>query len=202
MRQRPWLRNLAPASLVACALFSALLAPRAADASVSIALTVDDVARASTLVARVTPLATSSSWEDGRIVTTTRLRVDRTIAGRAADDARTVEVRTLGGVVDGVGQIVEGEASFSRSESSIVFLVPEGRARFHVVGRAQGQLVLGRSSAGAEIVRIGRVGELVARAVRPPEAPVRGQLVKALDGEAVEVAIASAASAWERTHAK
>lgn len=199
MRQRTSFRIFASATLVALA----LSASDSSRASVAIALTVDDVARASEVVARVTALDATSAWEDGRIVTTTRVRLDRVLAG-GAGVSREVRVRTLGGVVDGVGQVVEGEPAFSPSTSSIVFLAPAraGASTFAVVGRAQGQLVVARAASGREIAKVGRVGELVARAVRAPRAPSTGALMTTFDGASVEDVVSTVASAWERTHAK
>ena len=87
--------------------------PREASASVAIAASLEDLARASTVIARVTPVERTSAWEDGRIVTTTRVRVDEVVAGSVAGSTRELRVRTLGGRVDTIGQIVEGEASFT-----------------------------------------------------------------------------------------
>ncbi len=173
--------------------------PSDSGASVSIALTLDDVARSSALVARVTPVEATSAWEDGRIVTTTRLRVDRVLAGASTNE---VSVRTFGGVVGKIGQRVEGEPSFEVKRTSIVFLVPATSSAFAVVGRAQGQLVVTKAANGREVVRIGRVGELVARAVRAPRAPSDGPLMTNLDGLSADDVAKSAAQAWERTHAK
>src|SRR4051812_26591915 len=83
--------------------------PREAQASVAIAASLEDLARASSVIAKVTPLERMSAWENGRIVTTTRVRVDDVVAGAVAGNARELRVRTLGGRVDKIGQLVEGE---------------------------------------------------------------------------------------------
>jgi len=186
-----------------------LRGPREADASVSIAISLEDLARASSLVARVTPVERTSAWEDGRILTTTRVRVDEVVAGTTAGGARELRVRTLGGRVDKIGQIVEGEPSFTTNQPSIVFLsalpgpgpVAEAAPTFIVAGRAQGQLLVKRDVAGREIVRLGAVGELVERRLRPP---LRngGQRITELDGALLSSVATTVKRAWETGHAK
>ena len=108
------------AFFVCVALFSApdwahvSLSTRRAAASTSIELSVAELVSKSTLVLAGTPLDSRSLWEESeggrgrRIVTYTRLRVDRLIDGNAASE---VWVRTLGGEVDDIGQHVDGEAA-------------------------------------------------------------------------------------------
>ena len=164
-----------------------LTAAPTAHASVSIALSLDELARASTTVARVTPLEHVSRWEEGRIVTYTRVRVDDVIAGAPARDAE-MRIRTLGGVVDGVAQYVEGEPRLARGAPSIVFVAARGE-HVLVTGRAQGQLAI-----AGETVRPLHVGVLVLRA------PCR--LPSALAGKHVTEARAEIVRTWEAVHAR
>jgi hypothetical protein len=161
-------------------------------ASVSVALSLDDLARSSTSVARVSPLDGTSRWEGSRIVTYTRVRVDDPIGG-STERGAIVRVRTLGGVVDGVGQSVQGEARLRPGTSSIVFLGARGDHAV-VVGRAQGQLSIARAAEGREIVRTVPVGALVVRTARA--------LPSVLDGRSVEDARAEIARAWRSTDAR
>lgn len=185
---------------------SSLLLPREAQASVAIAVSLEDLARASSVIARVTALDRESSWEDGRIVTYSRVRVDDVIAGAAPASSRELRIRTLGGRVGDVGQLVEGEPLLVPSESSIVFLAarPSGTGlpiALVVVGRAQGQLIVRRDVHGREIVRVGVVGELVERRIHPPLRP-NGRRIVELDGAAVDVVAVDAKRAWEAGHAR
>ncbi len=175
-----------------------------ATSSVSIALTVDDVARDASLIIRATPVQEASEWESGRIVTTTVLRVDRVIAGPAPAPGE-VRVRSLGGTVGDVAQLVEGEPQLSPklAASSILFLKQVGgsddseAARFVVSGRAQGQLMVARAPRSSqEVVRLVRMGTLLPK---HPLAPPR--LVAHLDGADIAEVTAEAARAWERAHA-
>jgi hypothetical protein len=182
----------------------ALRGPREASASVAIAVSLEDLARASSVIARVTPLEATSAWEDGRIITTTRLHVDDVVAGNLPTATRELRVRTLGGRVDTIGQLVEGEASFAPAHASIVFLAPFARSAapaFVVVGRAQGQLHVKREVHGTEVVRIGAVGELVERRILPP-LRAGGQRIVELDGQPLQTVTIEAKRAWEAGHAK
>src|SRR4051812_18271700 len=77
-------------------------------ASASEPIRFDALVRSADAVAVVTPLEQFAAWEDGRIYTHTRVRVEQRIAG----DSRTITegaeafVRTRGGIVGDVGQLV------------------------------------------------------------------------------------------------
>lgn len=174
---------------------ASVLAPASdADASVSFALSIDELARASTSVARIVPLGAESTWEDGRIVTLTRVRVEDPIGGRAAA-GEVLRVRTLGGIVENVGQSVEGEPRFVVGAPSIVFL-SERAGRAHVTGRAQGQLAIVRTAEGREVVRSTPPGALVAG-----RTPLAGPLPSTLAGRGIDEARAAVSAAFRRRHA-
>src|SRR5689334_22465773 len=85
-------------------------APPAA-ASVAKAFTVDELVAVSSFVVVASAGEKKSVWEDQpsgrRIVTYTRVAVERTVAGAPPAE---MWVRTLGGAVDHIGQAVPGEA--------------------------------------------------------------------------------------------
>ena len=166
-------------------------------ASTSIALTLDDLARDAEVVARVTALDRTSAWSEGRIVTSTRVHVDSVLGGQTAGDV--VTVRSLGGVVDGVGQRVEGEPELAPGATAFVFLKRSGDA-MRVVGRAQGRWLVARDGA-REVVRVRDTGMLVTARTRGPLAP-RGKLATELDGAPAEAVSVEIASAWRSTHAR
>jgi hypothetical protein len=120
--------------------------------------------------------------------------------GATAVAANELRIRTLGGRVGDVGQLVEGEASLSGAESSLVFLAPHA-SDYVVAGRAQGQLLVRRDVHGREVVHIGGVGELVERRIRPPLRPL-GRRMTELDGLALGAVVVDARHAWEVGHAK
>jgi hypothetical protein len=121
------------------------LSPRSASASTFVELSVAELVSKSTLVVAGTPLDSRSLWEDSdgargrRIVTYTRVRVDRLIDGKVSGE---VWVRTLGGAVDDIGQHVDGEAVLPAEKPSLLFLraLPDGTHA--VVGMAQGNYPL------------------------------------------------------------
>lgn len=126
------------------ALFGASVArPRDARASVSATVLFAQLVEESSAVAVVVPTEQRAVWEGDRIATYTHVRVDRLVAGRLAGD---VWIRTLGGEVGDLAQIVEGQAAFPLARPSLVFLrvhvdLVSRRVTdaFVVVERAQGQ---------------------------------------------------------------
>jgi hypothetical protein len=128
------------------------LAPRDASASTFIELSVAELVSKSTLVVAGTPLDSRSVWEDSeggrgrRIVTYTRVRVDRLIDGSASGE---VWVRTLGGDVGDIGQHVDGEAVLPPGKPSLMFLRALAGGAHGVVGMAQGNYPLETPSDGA-----------------------------------------------------
>lgn len=152
-----------------------LLGSPEAEASVSIAVTVDGLVQSADAVAVVTPLESHSVWEEGKIRTYTKVRVEESVAGGLATSDEAV-VRTLGGVVENIGQTVDGEPVFVIGAQSLLFLrrVRSGNA-FEVAARAQGQypIVVGKSAGGAgapskRVIRSGDRGVLL-----PPRKVVR-----------------------------
>ena len=84
-----------------------------------------------------TPTERFSRWEQlhgRRIVSYTKITVDRRVYGPAAD---TLWVRTLGGAVDGVGQHVAGQPRLDIGQRALLFLQPDGPTLV-VTGAAQG----------------------------------------------------------------
>ncbi|HWL87883.1 MAG TPA: hypothetical protein VNO21_18895 [Polyangiaceae bacterium] len=61
------------------------------------------------------------SWEDGRIVTYSRVRIDRAIAGELGNDPHWI--RTKGGTIGSICQFVDGEPVLQKTWPSLLFLV-------------------------------------------------------------------------------
>lgn len=134
--RRPWLLAFLLGALPGAAI--ATTDARPASASSAIALSLDDLVAKSDLVVVATAASASSKWEDGKIVTYTTLTVETSVAGKSkAGDA--IVVRTLGGVVDKIGQKVFGEATLPVGSRNMLFLRPlaSGSAR-SVTGMEQG----------------------------------------------------------------
>ncbi len=179
-----------------------LLVTASARASVSIAVSWEGLLRDSNASALVTPVESRCLWEDGRISTYTRVRVDRAVAGelRTGDEAW---VRTAGGAVGKVGQIVEGEAVLVPGQSSLLFLrsAAVDPSTYEVTARGQGQfpLVLD-GEAGSRLVRSAASGMLVRLRAASAEEGAR-LATEWIDGRSPDDVALVVAGWWERTHA-
>jgi hypothetical protein len=203
---------LRSAALSALAGAACLLAVHDAGASVQIAVVFDALVRDSAAVDQVTCVEQKSLWENGRIYTYSRVVVQRTLAGDTRGEAW---VRTLGGVVGDVGQIVDGEAVLQVGKPTLLFLHATPNAGvYEVTARAQGQFVLAADGSGRVRLRAGaNVGALLApqektmalvrtqaRAPLTPEATMLARDVAA--GKTVDDLAKDVALAWTRTHAR
>jgi hypothetical protein len=204
--------RLGPAFLVAAATILVMpdlarrsVGPRTAAASTAIEMTVSDLVERSTLVAAGTPLESTSLWEDSdtgrgrRIVTYTRLRIDRTIDGDAQSE---VWVRTLGGHVGDLGQHVDGEAVLVTDRPGLFFLRAIAGGTHAVVGMSQGHYPLEAEPGGLSLrLRTPRgLGRLVERLGVPQPTdrpPARIELVGRTLDEAAQLVVAE-----RRAHAR
>jgi len=109
-----------------------------ADASTQRLLTLEELLEISTYVVVGTPGERRSLWEEmpsgRRIVTYTRLAVERAVAGAPGTE---LWVRTLGGAVDKIGQAVPGEAQLAPGAQALLFLA-DVRGVVVVASMAQG----------------------------------------------------------------
>ena len=119
------------------------LGPSAAHASVAAEMDLAQLCRAADAVIHGTVVSGESAWEDGVIVTRSTVRVWRSLKGAAGGQ---VAVRTLGGVVGGIGQLASGEAALRPGEEVLLFLEAAGPA-YRPVGMAQGAFRVRRDPA-------------------------------------------------------
>jgi hypothetical protein len=188
-----------------------------ARASISIAVLFDELVRDSSAAAIVTPFEQKAVWEDGRIVTYSHVHADRTVAGSLESDPW---IRTLGGTVGRVGQVVDGEASLTIGKSGLLFLHPDatGTGTYVVTARAQGQFpVIAPDAQGAQGQRapIFRASAGVGGLVPTPDkrvaemsqlrasAGLRAEAPRAMDvlhTRPVEDGVREVAAAWVRIH--
>ncbi len=119
---------------------ASLLLPATASASIARGLRLPELVRGSSCCLVGTALAAESRWESvgnsRRIVTSTRVRVDQTFGG--TPPGTEALIRTLGGRVGDVGQIVHGEAFLLLGQAATLFLLPLQDGRHSVMGMAQG----------------------------------------------------------------
>jgi hypothetical protein len=177
-----------------------------ASASVSFTVVLDSLVRDSAAACVETPVEIKSVWEGGRIVTYTRVHVDRVLAGSLPGE---VWVETLGGEVGDIGQRVEGEAVLRTGQQSVLFL-SRYRGSFVVTARGQGQFPVVRDPAGAlRLHKNHHAGALLAprstevariRSVTT-YAPASSPAADVLDGKSIDDAATEISAAWRRTHA-
>jgi hypothetical protein len=189
-----------------------------AAASVSIAATWDGLLHESTAAALVTAMESQAVWENGRIYTYTHVHVDRPVAG-ALGTGSDPWIRTMGGVVGKVGQLVEGEASFAPGEGSLLFLRPGPAGAFVVTARAQGQFpIVNDGASPAHLVKSNLAGMLIGprptstavtaapTAVAVPAAPTAVAAprlaAEAIHGRLVDDVAREVAAAWDSAHAR
>lgn len=135
---------------------AALLLPEAAEASVFRALSIEALVGASERVSLVNALAAECHYQDiagaRRIVTDTRVRVERPIRGSTSESE--LMVRTLGGIVGNQGERVDGEAALVLGESALLFLLRLEDGEHGVVGMAQGHYPLRADGSGLRRLRL------------------------------------------------
>ncbi len=138
-------------ALAAGAVVGALL-PRPAHASVARAFDLGALVGSSEHVVEATALEGFCRWERlgkrRRIVTYTRVRVERSIKGASAGDE--LLIRTLGGRVDDVGQVVHGEALLLVGERAMLFLAVDSTGSLAVRGLAQGHYPVRADARGVQ----------------------------------------------------
>jgi hypothetical protein len=180
-----------------------------ASASVSIAVPFDTLVSQSTVAAFVTPVTQISAWQGGRIFTYTDVHIDQAVAGAALPEG--ISVRTMGGDVGNIGQVVDGEAVLTVGRPSLLFLHPasaipgdEGSAltshpaTYTVTARAQGQFAVVADAAGElRVRRSSAVGALVA----PRGTAVQVLAGDALHGNKLNDARDAITRVWSRVHA-
>jgi hypothetical protein len=138
---------------VGCA---AVASPRLASATMARAVTLPELVGLSqyALVGRAT--GANSRWEtvgsSRRIVTYVQVEVTQPIDGRPPPDT-TLFLRTLGGQVGEIGQLVHGEARFELGAQSVVFVAPDEDGVLGITAMAQGHYPL-RADTATEIVRL------------------------------------------------
>lgn len=169
-------------------------------ASVSIAISFDDLVHESVAAVVVTPESARTVWEDGRIITYTLAHVDTLVAGSVAG-AQEIWVRTRGGDIGHVGQAVEGEAVLTTGRATLLFVrAPNVHAAtpYVVTARAQGQFPVAADGDGTlRVYASDAVGLLMPKAPQTanpgPPRPLAGEV---LHGHTLTDAKATIAHAW------
>ena len=126
---------------------------KAAHATTARAVSLPDLVQRSSRIARSLPLDSFARSEDiggtRHIVTYTRLRLDEVIHGAANEPE--ILVRTLGGTVGDLGEIVHGEAELALNQACVVFLQTDSNGVELVTAMAQGHYPLSDDSGSARL---------------------------------------------------
>lgn len=184
-----------------------LSGPRAAQAAVSVQLSLEELASRAAFVVVATATEQRSQWEElggsRRIVTYTRLSVDRPVAGQPDGE---VWVRTLGGVVGDVGQQVSGDAQLRIGAQAMIFVSRAGSAMV-VSGMAQGHYPVVNGEETARVAGAPRIA--VRRLAASPDTgtvlPRTGPAISAreqLVGATLDAACEAVSRAWKASHAQ
>jgi hypothetical protein len=130
--------------VLAAASAACLFGGRRARASTVVGVTLSELVQRSTLVAFSRSLEASGRWEDvggsRRIVTYQRVQLDEVLIGQPP--AQDLWVRTLGGRVGDVAQIVFGEAELRVGDPCLLFVHPTSDGVPVVTELAQGHYPL------------------------------------------------------------
>jgi hypothetical protein len=136
-------------------LFASLAFARGASATTARAVSLPDLVRRSTRVVRSTPLDSFARSESiggtQHIVTYSRLRVDEAIQGDTPETE--ILVRTLGGTLGDVAEMVHGEAELALEQPCVVFLGTDATGVEFVTAMAQGHYPLTLDSRGIPRLR-------------------------------------------------
>lgn len=139
-------------------LVASLVWAKSATATTARAVSLQDLVQRSSRVVRSTPLESFARSEviagTQHIVTYSRLRVDESIEGNSAETE--VLVRTLGGTLGAVGEIVHGEAVLALNQPCVVFLRTDPEGVEFVTAMAQGHYPLTLDSRGTPRLRVSR----------------------------------------------
>jgi hypothetical protein len=149
---------------------AALALPRLASATLARAITLPELVGLSQYALVGTATDAKSRWETvgntRRIVTYVRVEVTQPIDGRPPPDT-SLMLRTLGGQVGDIGQLVHGEARFELGAASVVFLAPDEDGVLGIAAMAQGHYPLRTTSGDVARLRARTCRRSCASMARP-----------------------------------
>ena len=136
-----------------------LASARPAHATLVRAITLTELVGLSQHAVVATPTSSSSRWETigdrERIVTYTPVRVEYVLDGSSPPNE--IMVRTLGGRVGDLGQLVPGEAPLRKDVTAALFLESVATDVFGVTAMAQGHYPIALDQNGTRRLRAHRV---------------------------------------------
>ncbi len=174
IQRRQWLVGLG----ASCA---TVLGGSPAFAGAAIPISLPELVHLSRFAVVATAREANSAWERDsagkRIVTTTRLEVQQPLDERAPPDSQLF-VRTLGGRVGDIGQIVHGEAELEKNKPAVFFLHEPMDGVFGITAMAQGHYPLAADSQGTFRLSVSpRLGDFFQRSALSAVSRLRGRTV-------------------------
>ncbi len=150
------------------------------------ALTVEQMTTTADVIAEGQVTDQTSAWneEKTRIYTVTTLTLTVTHKG-PVKAGEAIQIRQIGGTVDGLTQSIAGNAKLTKGEEVLVFLDRDAARGLHyVVGMAQGKFTIDRAAPAPRINRgLEALSTLDAKGTPVPLAsPERPDPQRALDG--------------------
>jgi hypothetical protein len=146
---------------------------RPARAGVMLPLTLTELVQRSVFAMVGVTRESTSEWESDsqgkRIVTYTRLETEQVLDGRSAPSG-DLFLRTLGGDVGEIGQLVQAEAELERDKPAVFFLRDSVPGTYGVTGMAQGHYRLRADRGG--IYRLLPGGNLAGLVKATPDAAI------------------------------
>lgn len=140
--------------LALAAILTPLAAFSVAQATIVRSMSLNQMAKEADVVVHARVATQTSSWNDtkSRIYTVTNLEVVDTLKGDKAKT--TLQVRQIGGTVDGITQSIVGNANLKVGEEVVLFLDSDEKLPFHyVIGMAQGKYSIDRSAGEPRVAR-------------------------------------------------
>jgi hypothetical protein len=119
----------------------AFVSPLNAQSQAAMATTEDLVQRADVVVVgKVTEVRSAWNGDRSRIYSNVTVAVDEHIKGD--NSQRSVVIATLGGEIDGVGEVYSHTARFKADEQVVVFAAADRQGKLSVVGGDEGKLTV------------------------------------------------------------
>jgi hypothetical protein len=171
-----------------------------AQATVMMALDLDDLAQRADMVIRAQVLSSQSKVREGsqgRILTDVEMKSLECWKGTCPE---VVTAMVLGGQEGDVEQWVSGSAQFTPGEECVVFLRAHGRTRFKVLGMAQGKYRLEWEPDSSEPVAIPeevKDAELIYSDAQRMAMPLRREMPLSLLRQQVRAKLQSAGAGLE-----
>ncbi|MBU0553814.1 hypothetical protein KKF91_01505 [Myxococcota bacterium] len=176
-----------------------LLLVTSAEATITRALSLKQLAGESDAIIRGRVTRQASSWNEAhtRIYTVSEIVVVETLKGQPL---KALEVRQIGGSVEGITQAIAGNAKLSEGEEVLLFLDADedpqrpyhyilgmAQGKYSVLRRAEGPPLIARDLEGLALARISREGVTqIDEALHPRQQPTltldafRAQILDAL----------------------